>query len=236
MFALSINHFGGNSALWGLTTKRKSGISGKGGLGGLPSRPITAALPPGAEPRSWRDYLLATNKNVASPCLAGRRYPPPVDWLQVSMVGIPSSMAHTPTPPATPPIPNLVHRYLNGESIQSLARQHNVCRQSIYNWLHSEVSDQHYPDLVRQGLIAHLAHAESLLMEARTSVDVARAREVLNLSKWQLERRVKMFSPKQESVVDSSLTIIVQRRGETPRDIPVSHAEILEEHKKINGL
>lgn len=131
------------------------------------------------------------------------------------------------------PIPDLVQRYLNGESIQSLAKEHKVSRQTIYNWLHNEVTDQHYPDLVKQGLIAHLAHAEELLMSANTSIDVARAREVLNLSKWQLERRVKMFSPKQETCVDTSLTIIVQRQGETPRDITAEPVQLSDERSNI---
>ena len=134
------------------------------------------------------------------------------------------------------PIPDLVQRYLNGERITSLATDHQVSRQTIYNWLHNEVTDTHYPELVKQGLIAHLAHAEQLLMEARTSIDVARAREVLNLSKWQLERRVRMFSPKQEVTADTSLTIIVQRQGEPPRDITPIQPAISDDVNDIKGL
>ena len=135
-----------------------------------------------------------------------------------------------------PAIPEFVQQYLDGKSIAEIATDARRCRQTIYNWLHSEESDHYYRSLVKQGLINRLADAEQRIEESASMLDYVRARELLASIKWQLERRVKMFSPKQEVTADTSLTIIVQRQGETPRDITPVPAQLSGESNDINNV
>ena len=56
-----------------------------------------------------------------------------------------------------------------------------------------------------------IADADTLLETAENAVDIARAREIAKFARWDAERRLKLFQPKQEQTTDSKITVIVQR-------------------------
>jgi hypothetical protein len=107
-------------------------------------------------------------------------------------------------------LPEIVRRYVNGESIQTIAGDSRRSRQTIYNWIHT-VGEQQYPDIVRQAMITRMADADEDLHNAGTLVDIARASSECRYTRWDLERRwASQFGPKQELSV-KSVTVIVQR-------------------------
>ncbi len=126
-------------------------------------------------------------------------------------------MSETALEPApTIPVPEIIQRYLDGELIKDLAVDARRSRQTLYNWMHNEVTDQQYPSLVRQALLNRMAEADENLESAASMLDLARAREVAKLVRWDVERRLKMFQPKQEVTKDSRITVIVQRERAQP--------------------
>ena len=123
-----------------------------------------------------------------------------------------------PTPTPTPVIPDLVQRYLNGESIQSLADNSQHCFRTIYHWLLRECGPE-YEHVQTQALINRIADADYQLDIAASKVSVARAREQAKFARMDFERRrPKLYGPKQEVSVDEKITVIVQRHP-TPQHI-----------------
>mgnify|MGYP001601672959 CR=1 FL=1 len=94
-----------------------------------------------------------------------------------------------PTRPTVPAIPQLIQRYLDGESVTMLAKDHRVTRRTIYQWMHKACNDRRYHDLITQGLVARMADADTMLEEADDAVSIARAREIAKYCRWDLERR-----------------------------------------------
>ena len=120
--------------------------------------------------------------------------------------------------PPTPllPIPELIQRYLDGEDIRVIAKNTRVSRQSLYNWMHDEVTDAQYPRLVKQAIVNRIADADEKLEQAATLLDLARARDQAKFARWDAERRLKLFQPKQQTTTDSRITVIVQRERPQP--------------------
>ena len=111
-----------------------------------------------------------------------------------------------------PPLPEIIQRYLNGDSIQSIAQELGVHRSLIYRWMLDGQADNSHELMVTHGLIHRIAEADQHLDDALTSVDIARAREKAKFARMDFERRrPKLYGPKQETSVDASLTIIVKR-------------------------
>lgn len=136
-------------------------------------------------------------------------------------------MADLPTP-APPNIPDLIRRYLNGESTAQLAHESHVARATIYNWIHRQDAD---PNLVNQVLITRFAECEEKLERAQDALELARARELNNNAKWQLERRSRMFAAKQEVTEDRTIRVIIepspgQLRRAATQPIDVSQPQI----------
>lgn len=115
-------------------------------------------------------------------------------------------MADTPIP-SSPNLPDLIRRYLNGESTATLAAESHVARATIYNWIHRQDAD---PNLVNQVLITRFAECEEKLENAQDALELARARELNNNAKWQLERRSRMFAAKQEVTEDKTIRVIIE--------------------------
>lgn len=115
-------------------------------------------------------------------------------------------MADTPIP-SRPPLPDLIRRYLNGESTAQLAKESHVARATIYNWIHRQDAD---PNLVNQVLITRFAECEDQLERASDPLELARARELNNNAKWQLERRSRMFAAKQEVQQDTTIRVVIE--------------------------
>src|SRR6185503_440784 len=109
-----------------------------------------------------------------------------------------------------PPIADLIQRYLNGESTEVLGRECKTSRRTLYNWMHSELTDKHYPDLVKTAIVNRIADADEKLANAQDSLQVARAREEAKFARWDAERRLKLFRSNQEAV-DNRVMVVIER-------------------------
>lgn len=83
----------------------------------------------------------------------------------------------------------LVNRYLAGESVQDIAKDHGATRAAIYKWMLSGLGDKDYQDLVTYCLVKRVADADERLESADNAVDIARAREMARFARMDLERR-----------------------------------------------
>lgn len=113
-------------------------------------------------------------------------------------------------------LPDLIHRWLSGESLAKIAREQGLSdeglRKRIKSWSYRYSGDnQTYKDLAEQVLINRMVEAEEKLEESIDSVGVARAREVLNHSRWVTGRRLPQFADKQETRSDNRITITIHR-------------------------
>lgn len=143
-------------------------------------------------------------------------------------------------PAPAPDVPAIIARYLKGESLQILAREHAVSRQTIYNWMLAETGAD-YDQLITQALVNRIADADQAIEESATMFDIARAREMARFARMDFERRrPKLYGPRQELDVDKKLTIIVQRTPQpiaTERSAPavrtVSDAQVVEIQGKV---
>jgi transposase len=116
---------------------------------------------------------------------------------------------------STPPdLPLIVHRYLNGESIQDIAKDFGVVRRTIYNWLHRSHSDPEYKELQRQAYVARIADADDALHTATDAVLIARAREEAKFARWDAERRLPdLFGLKQDHSEAKTIVIVNRSMG-----------------------
>ena len=122
-----------------------------------------------------------------------------------------------------PPIPELIQRYLNGESMQQLAREHQVNRQTLYNWMLAATGPE-YEHIITQALVNRIAEADHLLETAPDQLGITRAREMARYYRQDFERRrPKLYGQKQEVAVDNKIEIIIKpapKVVETPRTTP----------------
>jgi len=119
-----------------------------------------------------------------------------------------------PSRPDSPPLPDIVQRYLNGESLQALAQECGKSRHTLYRWMMSGVGDQDYEALITDALINRIADADQSLEESADPCDIARARERMKFSRMDFERRrPKLYGPKQELAVDHAVTVVIKRLG-----------------------
>lgn len=122
---------------------------------------------------------------------------------------------------APPSIPTIIQRYLNGESLQDLARESQVHARTLYRWILAETGPE-YDHIITECLTNRIADADLNLETATDTCQVARAREQARFARMDYERRrPKLYGPKQELEVDNKLTIIVQRQGRQPDSQPV---------------
>lgn len=108
-------------------------------------------------------------------------------------------------------VPEMVKRYLAGESMTVLGGECGKSRRTIYRWFLSELGDEKYRETVTECLIARVADADEELEAARNSRDPVRvqaARETCRFVRMDLERRrPALYGPKQE----------VKHSGDGPR-------------------
>jgi hypothetical protein len=122
----------------------------------------------------------------------------------------------SPSAPTTPNIPSLVQRYIDGESVYTLAKDMRVSMQTIYNWMHANLGEE-YKAIKRQVFINRIADADYEVMTAPTLLDLARAREMSRSVRWDIERAFPdQFGPKQQVQTDNTIRVIIQRDKPQP--------------------
>lgn len=115
-----------------------------------------------------------------------------------------------------PDIPDIVQRYLDGESVYQLAENSRVSMQTIYNWMHTELGEE-YKTVKRKVFINRLADADYEVMTAPSKLELARAREMAKNTRWDIERAFpEQFAQRQQINTDSKITVIVQRDRPQP--------------------
>ena len=139
-------------------------------------------------------------------------------------------------------LPEIVQRYLNGESLMQLSAECAMSaeglRIAIRRWAYSYSGDnQAYNEIVEQVLVNRLIDREDQLDIAADSVGIARAREALNQARWIASRRLpKKFGEKFESSHDSRITVIVQRERPQPVTIDTQPIDIVDGHTPNHGV
>ena|SRR3990167_4448981 len=116
-------------------------------------------------------------------------------------------------PPSSPPaLPDIIARYLDGESMQDLAKDSRTHARTLYRWMLTDCGPE-YDSIITNCLTNRIADADELLNSAQDSCQVARAREIAKFARMDFERRrPKLYGPKQEIQTDSKITVIVQRQ------------------------
>lgn len=116
-----------------------------------------------------------------------------------------------------PPLPDIIQRYLNGESIQELAQGNRIHTRTLYRWMLTDAGPE-YDSIITNCLTNRIADADELLDSATDSCQIARAREIAKFARMDFERRrPKLYGPKQEINTDNKITVIVQRQ--TPQQV-----------------
>jgi hypothetical protein len=127
------------------------------------------------------------------------------------------------------PLPEIIQRYVAGESIQTIAEDHRVSRRTIYRWMLGAVGDKAYYDMVTQCLVARVSDADHELETAVDPCHIARARETARYARMDLERRrPALYGQKQQVDVQGSISVTIARGSvlEAPQH-EVTDAEII---------
>ena len=90
---------------------------------------------------------------------------------------------------ATADLPSVVSRYLAGESMQTLAAENSVARQSLYEWMLAGIGDEAYGAAVTSVLVRRVNEADHALEDPSIEPDTARAQARARFARMDLERR-----------------------------------------------
>jgi hypothetical protein len=121
------------------------------------------------------------------------------------------------------PLPEIIQRYLNGESMQQLATEARVNRLTLYRWMLAYTGTE-YDHLITDALITRIADADQSLDDAEDNCSIARAREHMKYSRMDFERRrPKLYGPKHEMEIDNKITVVINRLG--PQQVVVGQGQ-----------
>ena len=111
-------------------------------------------------------------------------------------------------------IPDIIPRYLAGESMQKLAAELSVHRQRLYEWMLAGMGDEQYQDLVTQVLVRRISEADEALEDARIEPDTARAHARARFARMDLERRrPHLYGQKQQ--INQEVSVVIDDRLRT---------------------
>lgn len=114
-----------------------------------------------------------------------------------------------------PQVPDILNRYLNGETATDIARETKVARSTLYLWMLGGLGDKHYHDLVTAALVQRISDADHELDKAKTRDDIAKAREKMRFYRMDLERRrPKVYGPKQEYTTEGVVVHVNRNKPE----------------------
>lgn len=117
------------------------------------------------------------------------------------------------TPDGPPALPEIVSRYLAGESMQVLAKECGKHRRMLYKWILAEVGGEQYREIVTEALVARIADADEALEDARDKGDpvrVAACREACRFYRMDFERRRPALYGGQQGGSGGGMTVIFQ--------------------------
>ena len=116
------------------------------------------------------------------------------------------------TEPVIDPIPVAVQRYIDGDDVRDIAKDNHVSRQTIYNWMFSELGDKKEVEkLITFALIRKIADADDKLETATTGLDLARARELARFARMDFERRRPKLYGSQQGQANALVQVNIQR-------------------------
>lgn len=101
----------------------------------------------------------------------------------------------------------VLERYLSDEKTSEIALSYGISRSRLHQWLLEHAEDSWRKAQVARA-ITGLENAKDMLQEASDPLELARARELLRSSQWELERLFsRLFGQKQEVNVTGQITI-----------------------------
>jgi len=107
-------------------------------------------------------------------------------------------------------LPEIVERYLAGESMQVLASETGVHRQRLYEWMLAGIGDQSYHDAVTAVLVRRISEADLALEDKAVEPDTARAQARARFARMDLERRrPHLYGQRIETNAAPSITVNV---------------------------
>lgn len=148
------------------------------------------------------------------------------------------------TPNPSTDLPTAIQRYLDGESLQVLAKERGITKEGLRKqfkryMLSYTGSDQAYQELITQALVERIAEADERLEDESISSDpvaIARAREMCRFSRMDLERRrPQLYGPKQEISKDEKITIILNPQCDVTPYIDGQPAQIPSDSQVIDN-
>jgi hypothetical protein len=131
-----------------------------------------------------------------------------------------------------PTVPEMVERYLNGESMQVLGKECGKGRRTIYKWMFSEVGGEKFREVVTECLINRMADADDALEAAvvagADAATISGRREMCRFARMDFERRrPALYGVKQD--VGAGPAVIIQianlRGGEVEIKAPLALQE-----------
>lgn len=113
-------------------------------------------------------------------------------------------------------MPEIISRYLAGESLQVLAAECKKNRRTLYKWILAECGGEQYRELVTEALVARIADADEALEDAREKGDpvrVAACREACRFYRMDFERRrPALYGAKQDGGGGTTLIVMASLR------------------------
>ncbi len=119
-------------------------------------------------------------------------------------------------------LPEIIQRYSTGESLGTLAKESGVNRSTVYRWMLAGIGDKDFESVVTDCLVNRVSDADEMLETAADACNVSRAREIARFARMDLERRrPHLYGPKQETKIDTSITVIIQHVEPVSLNAPV---------------